>query len=61
MSDITKSIISGDTVHIRAIVRETFADEAYVRIETGMKGLNCSVWVAREAIVHVEKKRETTP
>jgi len=46
-----------DIVLVRARVRETFADEAYVRIETGMKGLTQSVWVARSAIVRVEKAR----
>ena len=52
-----KTLAENDTVLVRARVRETFADEAYVRIETGMKGLSQSVWVARSAIVRVEKER----
>lgn len=54
---MARTLAENDTVLVRARVREMFADEAYVRIETGMKGLTQSVWVARSAIVRVEKDK----
>ena len=53
-----RAIEKGDRVLMRAIVREAFADEAWVRIETGMRGLTQSVSVARDAVVRLQERPE---
>jgi hypothetical protein len=56
MTDVP--LIEGEVVMVVATVREPFADEVYVAIEVGTRGLRQSVWVSRDAIVRQEPKPE---
>jgi hypothetical protein len=50
-------LAEGEVVLVAATVREPFADEVYVSIEVGTRGLRQSVWVSRDAIVRRKPRR----
>lgn len=52
---VPSSFEPGDEVEVRAVVREVYANDALVRIETGTKGFLQSFWVERSRLTPAKR------